>query len=196
MQQLAAVEDVFSLSQAGWFEAGSHAEFESALKDIAKSLVDRPKRRRRIDSSSVVSEISSVLRKAKVLAAPDDHLDSGLVFRGYRIGDGLEADFAQQNSQFHVAAVLDLRANNPQLAQAALKSIVLDQAAAQFENVHKVGVYSAAKERIPELHSNLAILKPYADDIYNWEDDHDRDQLTNLFYNAYNSHRQVGRLLS
>ena len=193
--QLRAVEDVFSLSQAGWFEAGSHAEFENAMRDIAKSLITRPKRSRRLDGSSVVSEISATLRKAKVLATPDDQLDSGLVFRGYRIGDGLEADFAQQNSQFHVAAVLDLRANNPQLAQAALKSIVLDQAGEHFNNVHKVGVYSAAKERIPELHSNLAILKPYADDIYNWEDDHDRDQLTKLFYDAYNSHRQIGDLL-
>lgn len=193
--QISAVEDVFALSQAGWFEAGSEAEFEFALRDIAKTLISRPKRTRRSDGSSVVSEISAVLRKANVLATRDDQLDSGLVFRGYKIGDGLEADFAQQNSQFHVAAVLDLRANNPQLAQAALKSVVLDQADAHFENVHKVGVYSAAKERIPELHSNLAILKPYADDIYNWEDDHDRDHLTKLFYNAYNKHRGAGPLL-
>lgn len=192
--RLRAVEGAFSLSQAGWFEAGSDAEFELAMADIAKSLVRRPKRSRRIDGSSVVSEISAVLRKANVLATRDDPLESGLVFRGYRIGDGLEADFAQQNSQFHVAAVLDLRANNPQLAQAALKSVVLDQASEKFDNVHKVGVYSAAKERLPELHSNLAILRPYADDIYNWEDDHDKNELTKLFYEAYNSHRPNGPL--
>lgn len=193
--QLSAVEDVFSLSQAGWFEAASNAEFETAMRDIVRSLISRPKRTRRPEGSSVVSEISSALRQANVLATKDDSLDSGLVFRGYKIADGLEADFAQQNSMFHVAAVLDLRANNPQLAQAALKSVVLDQAAEHFSNVHKVGVYSAAKERLPELHSNLAILRPYADDIYNWEDVHDREHLTKLFYDAYNSHMAVGPLI-
>ena len=189
--ELKSVEGVFALSQPGWFEARTNTEFELALRDIAKSLIARPKRTRHSEGSSVVSEISSALREKKVLASKDDQLESGLVFRSYRIAEGLEADFAQQNSKFHVAAVLDLRANNPQLAQAALKSVVLDQADAHFSNVHKVGVYSAAKERLPELKANLAILKPYADDIYNWEDEHDREQLTRMFYNAYNSHKNA-----
>jgi hypothetical protein len=190
VRQLKSVEGMFALTDPGWFEAATTAQFEAMMKDIAKSLVARPKRHRSTDSSSVVAEISATLRHAKVLATKDDNLDSGLVFRSYKVGDGLEADFAQMNSRFHVAAVLDLRANNPQLAQAALKSVVLDQAAVQFENVHKVGVYSAAKERLPELHANLAILKPYADNIYNWEDEHDRRQLTRLFYDAYASHQK------
>jgi hypothetical protein len=193
VQQLHSIEGTFSLSQAGWFEAVNEQEFESAMREIAKTLVARPRRARRVDGSSVVSEISAELRKAKVLASREDSIESGLVFRGYNVGNGLQADFAQQNSQFHVAAVLDLRANNPQLAQAALKSIVLDQAEERFENVHKVGVYSAAKERLPELHDNLAILKPYADDVYNWEDEHDRTHLTRMFYDAYAAHHGLGR---
>jgi hypothetical protein len=195
VQHLHSIEGTFSLSQPGWFEAANEQEFDAAMRDIAKSLVAKPRRARRADGSSVVSEISAELRKAKVLASKDDTIESGLVFRSYDIGDGLQADFAQQNSKFHVAAVLDLRANNPQLAQAALKSIVLDQAEERLENVHKVGVYSAAKERLPELHDNLAILKPYADDIYNWEDEHDRTHLTRMFYDAYAKHHGLGRFL-
>jgi hypothetical protein len=195
VEWLRSVEGTFVLSQPGWFEARTTQEFNAALKDIAKTLVARPRRERRREGSSVVSEISSELRKKKVLATKEDELSSGLVFRGYHIADGLEADFAQHNSQFHVAAVLDLRANNPQLAQAALKSVVLDQAAEHFPNVHKVGVYSAAKERLPELRDNLAILRPYADDIYNWEDEHDRRHLTRLFLDAYKSHHALAPLV-
>ncbi len=188
ISQLKSVEGVFALSAAGWFEADTADQFETAMKEITKSLVTKPKRARRGESSSVISEISSELRKAKVLAGKDDELSSGLVFRSYPIASGLEADFAQQNSQFHIAAVLDLRANNPQLAQAALKGVVLDQANERFENVHRVGIYSAAKERLPELRDNLAILRPYADDIYNWEDQHDRENATRVFSDAYAAH--------
>lgn len=193
IKELHSVEGNFVLSTPGWFQAKTSTEFETMLRDIAKTLVTRPRRERSKDGSSVVSEISADLRKAKVLASRDDELDSGLVFRGYHISDGLEADFAQHNSRFHVAAVLDLRAHNPQLAQAALKGVVLDQAGEHFSNVHKVGVYSAAKERLPELHSNLSILKPYTDNIYNWEDEHDRKHLTRLFVDAYAAHHGLNR---
>lgn len=193
IKELKSVEGAFSLSQPGWFEAASDTEMESALRDIARSLVAKPKRVRLKEGSSVVSEISSALRRAKVLAAKDDGIESGLVFRSYRIAEGLDADFAQHNSKFHVAAVLDLRANNPQIAQAALKAVVLDQATKHFDNVHRVGVYSAAKDRLPELRANLAILRPYAEDTYNWEDEHDRTQLTRMFFDAYATHNKAGR---
>lgn len=196
ISQLKSVEGMFVLSEPGWFKAATAGEYERTLKELVRTLVARPKRARHSEGSSVVSEISATLRRADVLASKDDELNSGRVFRSYEIAEGLEADFAQQNSMFHVAAVLDLRANNPQLAQAALKSVVLDQADARFANVHKVGVYSAAKERLPELRANLAILKPYADDIYNWEDEHDRVALTRLFYNAYVAHKNPVDLLS
>lgn len=187
---LRSVQDTLVLSQNGWFEAKNENEYESVVRDIMRTLVSRPKRQRRREAATVVSEISSVLRQADLLASKDDNLDSGLVVRDYPVSQGLEADFVQLNSQFHVAAVLDLRANNPQIAQAALKAVVLDQAALKFTDrkVHRVGIYAAATSRIPELRDNLAILKPYADDVMNWEDAHDREQVRRLFFDAYNSH--------
>ncbi|KRC81284.1 hypothetical protein [Sphingomonas sp. Root241] len=73
-------------------------------------------------------------------------------------------------AQFHVAAVLDLRANSPRLAQAALKAVVLDRAQAVIPDfkVQKIGVFATAPARLGELHDNLAILRPYADELVNW----------------------------
>lgn len=187
--RLLTVQDKLTLSDAGWFDAKTGASYEATVRDILRKFVMRPKRTGVREGPSVVSEISSVLRHANILAAPDEPLESGLVVRHYQIGDGLEADFAQMNGALHVASVLDLRANNPQLAQAALKGVVLDQARRRFTEtrVHSVGIFAAAPERLGELHDNLAILKPYADDIMNWEDPHDREHVRKLFYDAYNA---------
>lgn len=187
---LLAVQDKLTLSNNGWFDAENDISYEATVKDILRKFVMRPKPIRVREGSSVVSEISSVLRHANILASPTEPLESGLVVRHYRVGDGLEADFAQMNGALHVAAVLDLRANSPQLAQAALKGVVLDQAKRKFPSatVHSVGIFAAAPERLGELHDNLAILRPYADDVMNWEDPHDREHVRKLFYDAYNAH--------
>ena len=188
--RLMTVQDKLTLSDAGWFNATTAQKYEGTVKDILRTFVMRPKRSSRTEGPSVVAEISSVLRHAKILASPKEPLDSGLVVRNYLIGDGLEADFAQLNGKLHVASVLDLRANNPQLAQAALKGVVLDQAKRRFSDrkVHGTCIFAAAPERLEELHDNLAILKPYADDVMNWEDQHDREAVRRLFYDAYNTH--------
>ncbi len=189
---LMAVQDKLTLSEAGWFTATTTQKYEATVKDILRTFVMRPKRSSRTEGPSVVAEISSVLRRAKILATPKEPLDSGLVVRNYVIGDGLEADFAQLNGKLHVVSVLDLRANNPQLAQAALKGVVLDQAKRRFpdRNVHGTCIFAAAPERLEELHDNLAILDPYADDIMNWGDPHDREAVRKLFYDAYNAHTE------
>jgi hypothetical protein len=137
----------------------------------------------------VVAEISGELRQANILASKYDPLDSGKVVRNFDIEPGLQADFAQLNSKLHVTSVLDLRATHPQLAQAALKAIVLDRAEANHgSQIHKIGVYSVAPARRLEVLENISLLGRYADDIVNWEDPTDRMSLKRLFFDAYNSH--------
>lgn len=187
------IENQFSMRKTGWFRASSGAEYELTVRDITESMIIKPRVIRHPDNSTVVAEISRELRKADILASKDDQMESGKVFRGYAISPELEADFAQLNSAFHVAAVLDLRSSRPQLAQAALKAIVLDQAKAAYPDrkVHKIGVFAAAPARMAELRDNLAILRPYADDLYNWQDEHDQRQLKRVFYDAYNAHHKT-----
>ena len=87
--------------------------------------------------------------------------------------------------------VLDLRAQNPQLAQAALRAIVLDRASAVHNGpmpVHKIGVYAVPPIRAMEVIENINLLRKYSDDLINWEDRTDREGLKRLFFNAYNAH--------
>ena len=190
ISRLAILQNQFVTSSSGWFELDRATDYEKVVGEIADSLVTRRRAARSRDSSTVVAEISATLRGADILAGREEDLESGKVIRNFHVGDGLEADFAQLNGQFHVAAVLDLRANSPRLAQAALKAVVLDRADEVYSNhcVHKIGVFAAAPARLGELHDNLAILRPYADELVNWEDPQDREGLKRIFFNAYNSH--------
>lgn len=190
MDRVTLLENQFVSTGRGWFEIRRATEYEKVVGEIVDGLVTRRKAPRSRDGSTVVAEISAELRGAEILASRDDELQSGKVIRNFPIGDGLEADFAQLNGQFHVAAVLDLRANSPRLAQAALKAVVLDRAQAVVPNykVQKIGVFAAAPARLGELHDNLAILRPYADELVNWEDPSDRKELKRIFFDAYNSH--------
>ncbi|MEG3147728.1 DUF3037 domain-containing protein [Sphingomonas sp. RT2P30] len=193
LKAFSIIENQFSMQKTGWFKAPTSGAYESIVQEILKDLVLKRRVTRSRDGSTVVSEISAVLRRAEILANKDEPMESGKVFKNYPVSHELEADFAQLNSSFHVAAVLDLRASRPQLAQAALKAVVLDRAEAAFPDrkVHKIGVYAAAPARLNELSDNLAVLRPYADDLVNWEDPHDRQFLERTFYDAYNSHHPI-----
>ena len=193
LKAMSIVENQFSMRKVGWFKAPTVGAYDATVQEILKELVTKRRVARVRDGSTVTAEISAVLRKAEILGSKDDPMESGKVFRNYRVSHELEADFAQLNSAFHVAAVLDLRASRPQLAQAALKAVVLDRAEAAFPDrkVHKIGVYAAAPARLEELSDNLAVLRPYADDLVNWEDPHDRRFLERTFYDAYNSHHPI-----
>ncbi len=177
------------MSKTGWFKSSSAAEYESVVADIAADKIRRPKFKKSKSDPTIISEISAELKTASILAGRNEPLGSGKVVRGYQIEGGLEADFAQLNSRLHVASVLDLRASHPQLAQAALKAVVLDRAGAVHNGpVHKIGVYASAPARLAEVREHVALLGRYADDVVNWEDASDRRSLKKMFFDAYNSH--------
>jgi len=189
LTRLGVVQNQIVFSKNGWFNSSGGNDYEKTIDEIAHALVIKPQKTRKKSESSVVSEISAVLKSANILAGKRDTLESGFVLRGYKIEDGLEADFAQLNSKLHIASVLDLRTAHPQIAQAALKAIVLDRAQAHTERpIHKIGVYAVAPARRSEVRENIGLLGAYADDLVNWEDESDRNGLKRMFFDAYNSH--------
>jgi hypothetical protein len=188
------IENQFVTSKPGWFEAADAPAYDAMLRQIVKNLISRPTRKRTKEEQTVVAEITSALRTAEVLAAKEEPLESGKVVRGYEVEAGLEADFVQLNSQFHVAAVLDLRADNPRISQAALKAIVLDRARANWEpktKVHRIGVIAAPKARLSELRENVRLIEEYSDEVLNWTDRAHRAKLKRIFFDAYNAHRDA-----
>lgn len=187
-ERLKVVQGQLSLGKSGWFRTNG-STYDGVTKEIMRALVERPREKLMRDATAVVSAISHELRSASILAGRDETIDSGKVVRGYHVDTGLEADFAQLNSRLHIAAVLDLRADNPHIAQAALKAVVLDRAERiHGKKVHKIGVYSCAPARRTELKEHISILSQYSEDTLNWEDKSDRDGLKRIFFDAYNSH--------
>ena len=189
LDRLKIVQGQLSLDKAGWFRT-TGADYDIVTKEIMQALVVRPRERVVRDGSTVVSAISAELKSAAILAGRDETIDSGKVVRGYHVEPGLEADFAQLNARLHVAAVLDLRADNPHVAQAALKAVVLDRAERIHgrSKVHKIGVYACAPARRAEVSEHISILKEYSEDTLNWDDPSDRDGLKRIFFDAFNAH--------
>ncbi|RUW61572.1 DUF3037 domain-containing protein [Mesorhizobium sp. M7A.F.Ca.US.008.03.1.1] len=186
---LNAAEGEILLSASGWFKAFDQEQYDARINEIVDAIIARPSSRKPKEDTSIVAEISADLRRAKILATKEDTLATGKVVRNYRVDVGLEADFAQLNSRLHVASVLDLRSAHPQLAQAALKAVVLDRAAASYDgNIHKIGVYAVAPARRQEVIDNITLLERYSDDLVNWEDPSDQRGLKKIFFDAYNSH--------
>ena len=70
-----------------------------------------------------------MFRDAKVLAKPHASIMDRKIVRDLPVApnEGLTADFALQNGMMHIASTLDLRKQNASIAEAALKSIVLDK---------------------------------------------------------------------
>lgn len=189
LERLKIVQGQLSLAKAGWFHT-TGADYDVVTKEIMRALVKRPREKLVREGSTVVSAISAELKSAAILAGRDESIGSGKVVRGYHVEPGLEADFAQQNARLHVAAVLDLRADNPHVAQAALEAVVLDRAERILgaSKVHKIGVYACAPARRSEVSEHIAILKEYSEDTLNWDDPSDREGLKRIFFDAFNSH--------
>lgn len=189
LERLKIVQSQLSLDKVGWFRT-TGADYGAITKEIMRALVERPREKIVRDGPAVVSAISAELKSAAILAGRDETIDSGKVVRGYRVEPGLEADFAQLNARLHVAAVLDLRADNPHVAQAALKAVVLDRAERIHGSakVHKIGVYACAPARRAEVSEHISILSEYSEDILNWDDPSDREGLKRIFFDAFNAH--------
>jgi len=88
----------------------------------------------------------------------------------------------------HIATTLDLRKANASLAEAALKSIVLDKASdvfgKKYRGVRTMGVYAVASDMRQHFKQHIELLGDYADDVYNWEDANQHGKFLRIMYDA------------
>jgi hypothetical protein len=165
------------------------ADYERRVGEIFAALIVPPRERRTDSQSRINTEIAEVFHKAKALAKPHAKISEKKIVRDYSIApkEGLIADFALKNGKMHIASTLDLRKSNATLAEAALKSIVLDKADRVFggkPGVHTIGVYAVASGMRPQFKQHIELLGDYADEIYNWEDSRQHQKFLRTMYNA------------
>lgn len=185
------LEQAIVVSAPGWFSIEAPAQYESRVRDILKTLVDRPKGESAPRTTRINTEIAREFKRSNVLAGPDEGVADRKVVRDFVIskGEKLTADFAVKNGVYHVVATLDLRRATVDLSDACLKAIVLDKASKVYKNdVKTIAVY-AVPTGISEFKPHIEVLKDYADKTYNWLDAGQRKQYTRQIYSAL-SHGQ------
>lgn len=163
-------DPILRATGAAWFSVDSVLDYESRIREILTALVMRPKATlHRPKTTRINTEIATHLRQSKVLAAPEEPMESHKVVRDYTVEDELRADFAQRNGVLRVAATLDLRKPNVNIRDATLKAIVLDRAKAVYGNdTRRIGIYAATNDDKPRFHLHLELLQDYSDEVFNW----------------------------
>ena len=188
LKRIATLDPIIVPVGLGEISAANVSDYEVRIDEILSSLVLPPRAKRVTGQSRINTEIAKILRKQKILAKPNASLTEKRVVRDLPVdlSEGLRADFALQNGKLHVASTLDLRKANAPLAEAALKSIVLDKATEVFgkRKVRTIGVYAVASDMRKEFKPHITLLGDYADTIYNWSDRKQHEQFLRAIYDA------------
>jgi hypothetical protein len=175
------LDPVFHASDLSWLSIDAPEEYENRIKEILAALVNKPKAPTKPQSRRINTEIARQLSQYKILARPDDPIDSHKVHRDFVVSreEDLVADFALKNGAMHITATLDFRRAHVRLDEAALKAIVLNKAASVFaDGVRLLGVYAATPDMSQQFKPHLELLKDYAHDTYNWLDAEQRSTFT------------------
>ena len=93
-----------TLSQLGMFTCADERQYEARIASIFRSIIDpepAPKIQRQ-KSSRVLTQLKRALRERRVLARPDENLDSHRVVQNLPLADGLVADLVLKNGKMHV----------------------------------------------------------------------------------------------
>ncbi len=155
----------------GTLTASDLKDYERCLDEILSRLVLLPRKEKTVETQSRINtEIAKIFKKDKVLAKPDESITKKKIVRGLPVApnEGLAADFALKNGKMYVASTLDLRKHNATIAEAALKSIVLDKASHVFERVRKIGVYAVDPDMKAHFKQHIELLSDYSDETFNW----------------------------
>lgn len=174
LRTISTVDPIITPVGLGVVNVVSETNYEKSIQEIMSALVLLPKRRPKIEvQTRINTEIAKQFRRDKVLAKPEESIINKKIVRGLPVvaNEGLNADFAVKNGKMHIASTLDLRKQNASLAEAALKSIILDKSVDVFgKNTRKLGVYAVDKDMKNQYLQHIRLLDDYADEIYNWED--------------------------
>jgi hypothetical protein len=191
LSRINMVDPILSPTGTGIINVHSTADYERRIGEILTTLIVPPRERRTESQSRINTEIAKVFQEHKALAKPNTSITKGKIVRDYSVSpnEGLRADFALKNGKLHVASTLDLRKSNATLAEAALKSIVLDKATEVFggnkgTGVRTIGVYAVAADMRQQFKQHIELLGDYADETYNWEDGRQHSKFLRAMYDA------------
>jgi Protein of unknown function (DUF3037) len=184
---LGSVDPIISTAGLGTVNVASDSEYERAIQEIIATLVLLPQRKQKPEiQTRINTEIAKRFKADKVLAKPDEGINKKKIVRGLPVApnEGLSADFALQNGKYNVASTLDLR-KHTSLAEAALKSIILDKSAEVFgENTRKIGVYALERDMKDQYRQHVRLLSDYADETYNWLEPARKRKFIRTLYDA------------
>jgi hypothetical protein len=185
LKRLSALEVVIVPSQFGWMTASSEEEYERRVGEILSAFITKPVSSRPTKERRLNTEMTDAFRKARILGDKDDALDSHKVMRDVYLEDDIRADFVVKNGVYHVTATLDLRKQDTNIAEAALKAIVLDRAREAFgPSARKLGVYALDVLDESSFHSQIGLLRKYADETFNWSDRDERTRYQHRIFDA------------
>lgn len=178
-----------NLTSAGWFEARDGEDYESQVKQVAETLIERPRAVRRSRETGLATEIANSFKSAAILSSPGETLESGKVVRNFVVDPdaNLVADFALRNGALHFATAISLTASNPHIGSSASKAITMDKARKIANSAKTYCVYAVAPSRKPEVKEHLSLLGDYSDYIFNWQEPDEQRNFKRLFFDAYRS---------
>lgn len=187
LKRVAGLEKIITPSEFGWLTFNDNEEYERRVGEILRTFVSKPGTPRLPIERRLNTEIAQEFKRAKILADKEDVAASHRVMRDVDVGDELRADFVVKNGVYHVTATLDLRKASVEIAEAALKSIVLDRAKiALSPDARTIGVYALETVEAHGAHPHIHLLSNYADEMYNWSNHDEKTAYQHRIYDAVN----------
>lgn len=179
--------EVFILGRPGAIRAHSVEEYESAVKRILATFVDKPMLSRAERQQRINTEITAMLRQVGVLAQRGQRLEDGKVIPKFLVSEekDIVADFAYKTDRLKVVSTLELRGISTSMhAKACEKGATLYFAKQRFGgDVRPLGVYAATPEEFEAHKGEIEILKSFADgNAFNWMDAKDRQSFKAALY--------------
>jgi hypothetical protein len=172
---------LINATKIGWF-ACEPQDYEIRLNELINRFVLTPTRKVHISTTRLGTEMRAAFKKSKItITSEPSEITKHHVVQNYPVAaaEGLIADFALKNGVMHFTAALDLRGKESTIrsdkrGQAAIKSLTLDRAKEQYKNCTRLAVYIADPRYIEIIEPHLAILRHYADELYDFGNRHDQ----------------------
>lgn len=177
-----------ALSKSGTFVAESAGAYEDRIAALLQMLVEpepaeKPQRSKK---TKLFSEIKKVFRQERVLARPDEGLDSHRIVTAYPFDDGLVADLILRNGAYHVIETVDASGDEHAFKRAvteiAISALVLERARMQFgeESTKARLVFTASSVLERVARPSLDAAAHQGTELINWASADDRSRFVNL----------------
>jgi hypothetical protein len=172
-----------SLSEIGTFVAESASSYEDRVASILRIMVDAEPApaRLRAKRSKLLTQVKSSFRQERVLAKPDEKLDSHRIVSSFQLDEGLVADLVLRNGAMHVIETVDASGNEDSLRKAiseiGVAALVLERARMKFgDQTHAKLVYSASPLLEKIARPSLDAAAHQGTQIINWSSADERNK--------------------